>query len=70
VSTINKNIYKKKYDERCCQTGCDGCPYGFELNLDPTIPTEFQIEKLKQNYSKESEISEDQKKYLELADLY
>ncbi len=65
---INNSHPKKDYDERCCQTGCDGCPYGFESELDPSIPTEFQIEKLNQSQSRE--LSEEEKKYSELADQH
>jgi hypothetical protein len=67
VSTTNNNTPKKEYDERCCQTGCDGCPYGFETQLDPRIPTEFQREKL--NQTENLKLTDEQKKYLELADL-
>lgn len=56
---------QKVYDERCCQTGCDGCPYGFEAELDPSVPTEFQIEKLNQN---KATLTEEEEKYLEQAD--
>ncbi|MBT7609376.1 MAG: hypothetical protein HN576_06450 [Bacteriovoracaceae bacterium] len=67
MSITNNQRQKKEYDERCCQTGCGDCPYDFELELDPHIPAEFQIETL--NQSKNKELSAEQRKYLELADL-
>ena len=67
MSTSIKDKPKKIYDERCCQTGCDGCPYGFESELDPTVPTEFQIEKLNQSKNDLS-LTDEERKYLEIAD--
>ncbi len=74
VTSLNKKASvaetqkdKKKYDERCCQTGCEGCPYGYESNLDPDVPTELQIENLNQQ-TLPLNIEKDQEKYLEIAD--
>lgn len=27
---------------RCCQSGCQNCPYGYGEKVDPNIPSEFQ----------------------------
>ena len=26
---------------RCCQSGCENCPYGYSSKVDPSIPAEF-----------------------------
>ncbi|MBT3586315.1 MAG: hypothetical protein HN509_15515 [Halobacteriovoraceae bacterium] len=28
--------------ERCCETGCDNCPWDFKGKVDPNIPRELQ----------------------------
>jgi hypothetical protein len=26
---------------RCCQSGCQNCPYGYGEKVDPSVPAEF-----------------------------
>lgn len=73
--STSTNKKKKELDPRCCQSWCEDCPFGFDGDVDPSIPRELKIKiehtedtEEEKRSEEEQELTEDQKKYLDQAD--